>query len=58
MSPGYFESIVEINPHTDFCKMGVLVKVLLLKRDAMSTASLIKENISLGLSYNFRGFLT
>ena len=32
----------------------VLVRVLLLRTDAMTKASLIKDNISLGLAYRFR----
>jgi hypothetical protein len=33
----------------------VLVRVLLLQRDTMTTATLIKENTSLGLAYSFKG---
>ena len=32
----------------------VLVRVLLLRTDTMTKASLIKDNISLGLAYRFR----
>jgi hypothetical protein len=34
--------------------MVILVGVSLLKRDTMTKVTLIKENISLGLSYSFR----
>jgi hypothetical protein len=33
----------------------MLVTVLSLWRDTVTTATLIKENISLGLAYSFRG---
>jgi hypothetical protein len=36
---------------------AVLFRVLLLRRDIMTTAILIKDNISLGLAYRFRGLV-
>jgi hypothetical protein len=38
--------------HQHYGWVGVLVGVLLLWRDTMITATLIKENISLGLDYS------
>ena len=35
--------------------VAVLVRVLLLWKDTVTTTTLIKENISLGLAYRFRG---
>jgi hypothetical protein len=35
----------------------LLVMVLLLRRDTMTTATLIKENIQLGLAYSFKGLV-
>lgn len=37
--------------------LSVLISVSLLGRDAVTTATLIKEDISLGLAYSFRGLV-
>jgi hypothetical protein len=35
--------------------MVLTLSILLLRRDTMTTVTLIKESISLGLAYTFRG---